>query len=153
MRKKFLWLVVVAALAAGAVFWRQFIWTEKEGAGGKTNRPTVTIIKSPDCGCCVSYSAYLRERGFATKTENRTDMDAVKTEYQIPQKMQSCHTALWGDYFVEGHVPLEAVEKLLAEKPAIDGIALPEMPSGSPGMPGEPEPEFEIYALTGGGAA
>jgi hypothetical protein len=30
-------------------------------------------------------------------------------------------------YFIEGHIPIEAINKLLTEKPEIDGIALPEM--------------------------
>ena len=51
--------------------------------------------------------------------------------------MQSCHTTIMGKYFIEGHVPLQAVNKLLKEQPDIDGIALPGMPIGTPGMPGE----------------
>jgi hypothetical protein len=55
-----------------------------------------------------------------------------------------------GNYFVEGHVPIEAVNKLLSEKPAIDGIALPDMPSGSPGMPGAKRGKWRIFALSDG---
>mgnify|MGYP001128288090 CR=1 FL=1 len=54
----------------------------------------------------------------------------------LPPEARSCHTTAPADYVVEGHVPFEAVERLLAEPPAIDGIALPGMPSGSPVMPG-----------------
>jgi len=64
--------------------------------------------------------------------------------------MQSCHTTEIGDYFVEGHVPIEAIDKLLAEKPDIDGITLPDMPAGSPGMPGVKREEFVIYSLKDG---
>ena len=67
--------------------------------------------------------------------------------------MESCHTAIFGDYFVEGHVPIEAVNKLLEEKPDIDGIALPEMPSGSPGMPGPKLEPFKIYSIKDGQAS
>ena len=64
--------------------------------------------------------------------------------------MQSCHTSIIGDYYVEGHVPVEAIRKLLDERPSIDGIALPGMPQGSPGMSGEKAEPFVIYAITGG---
>ena len=65
--------------------------------------------------------------------------------------MESCHTVVIGDYFIEGHIPLEAVEKLLVEKPDIKGIAMPGMPSGSPGMPGAKKGDFVIYAVNNDG--
>jgi hypothetical protein len=64
--------------------------------------------------------------------------------------MDSCHTLIIEDYFVEGHIPIEAIEKLLAEQPDIDGITLPDMPSGSPGMPGVKKGDFVIYSVKGG---
>jgi len=73
-------------------------------------------------------------------------MDAIKDEQGIPQDMLSCHTTIIGGYVVEGHVPLEAVEKLLVEKPDIRGIAMPGMPSGSPGMPGL-KSTFSVHSL------
>jgi len=81
------------------------------------------------------------------------DMSSIKRKYQIPQNMEGCHTAVIGDYFVEGHVPIEAIEKLLEEKPDIDGIVLPGMPSGSLGMSGQKIEAFEIYALSNGTAS
>ncbi len=78
------------------------------------------------------------------------DMTSIRQKYQIPQDMISCHTAVIGDYFVEGHVPVKAIEEMLEEKPAINGIALPGMPPGSPGMSGEKTETFKIYALLDG---
>lgn len=66
--------------------------------------------------------------------------------------MQSCHTTLVSEYFVEGHVPVEAIWKLLEEQPPIDGIALPGMPSGSPGMGGDKEKPLVIYSILDGKA-
>ena len=80
-------------------------------------------------------------------------MSSIKSKYKIPQDMESCHTAVIADYFVEGHVPMEAVEKLLSEKPDIDGIALPGMPQGSLGMSGAKTAVFKIYALSAGTAS
>ncbi len=77
-------------------------------------------------------------------------MTSVREYYQIPEGMESCHTAIINGYFVEGHVPVAAIKKLLEEKPNIDGIALPGMPSGSPGMPGQKNEAFHIYALSDG---
>ena len=66
--------------------------------------------------------------------------------------MQSCHTTTIGNYFVEGHIPIEAIEKLMTEKPNIKGIAMPGMPSGSPGMPGAKQGPFIIYAIGNDGS-
>lgn len=77
-------------------------------------------------------------------------MSSLRQEYQIPPDLEACHTAVIGGYFVEGHVPVEAIEKLLAEKPDIDGIGLSGMPMGSPGMPGPQIEPFIIYALSDG---
>ncbi len=110
----------------------------------------VIVYKSVTCGCCVGYVAELRKSGFNVKVINLENMNSIKSKYNIPRHMQSCHTMLIGDYFVEGHVPIEAVTKLLSEKPNIDGIALPDMPSGSPGMPGSKRGLWKIYGLKNG---
>jgi hypothetical protein len=76
----------------------------------------------------------------------------VKARFGIEPAMQSCHTMEIGGYAVEGHVPLEAIERLLSERPELQGIALPGMPTGSPGMSGPKTEPFEIYGITGAGA-
>lgn len=114
-----------------------------------TDEP-VTIYASPTCGCCHEYEPYLQEHGLTVKLENVDDVNAVKAKFDIPEEAWSCHTAVIGDYFVEGHVPVEAIQKLLDEKPKIDGIALPGMPLGSPGMNGEKAGPFEVVAITDG---
>lgn len=113
----------------------------------------VTLYKSPLCGCCTQYTAHLRENGFTVNVEETDDMESIKSKYNVPHDMQSCHTIAMGDYFVEGHMPIEAITKLLEEKPDIDGIALAGMPSGSPGMPGPKLGPFEVYQLTDGQAS
>jgi hypothetical protein len=75
------------------------------------------------------------------------DMTNIKNGLGIPQDMWNCHTSMVGDYFVEGHVPVEAISKLLDERPPIDGLALPGMPAGSPGMSGAKTVPFTIYAI------
>lgn len=110
----------------------------------------VTLYQSSTCGCCEDYRAYLIEQGFTVQSVYAEDRTALRQQYQIPVLMESCHTAVIEGYFVEGHVPVTVIEKLLREKPDIDGIALPAMPEGSPGMPGEQLEPFIIYALSGG---
>ncbi len=93
---------------------------------------------------------YLQENGFQVESVMTDDLGEVKDRYGVPEQMQSCHTAIVGDYFIEGHVPVEAIRKLLDERPAISGIALPGMPQGSPGMSGEKTEPFVIYAIADG---
>ena len=78
------------------------------------------------------------------------NIETIKQKYSIPLEMQSCHTTIIDKYFIEGHVPLEAINKLLKERPNIDGIALPGMPIGTPGMPGDKEKPYVIYKLVDG---
>ncbi|MAE42817.1 hypothetical protein CMO93_03525 [Candidatus Woesearchaeota archaeon] len=110
----------------------------------------ITVFKSPTCGCCIGWVAEMRKSGYNIEVKEMNDMSSIRSKYNIPSNMQSCHTAVVGDYFIEGHVPIEAVNKLLTEKPDVDGIALPRMPAGSPGMPGVKNSVWTIYTLNDG---
>ena len=112
----------------------------------------IKIYKSITCGCCDVYSSYVDGKT-TTKVNsfNVQDPDVTKRQFGVPKEMESCHTMIIGNYFVEGHVPLEAVEKLLAEQPDIKGIAMPGMPMGSPGMVGQKSGDFVIYAVNNDG--
>ena len=95
---------------------------------------SVEVYKSPTCGCCGTYIEYLKQNGVAVSVIDVPDMAVVKTKYGVPLEMQSCHTALANGYVIEGHVPIGALRKLVAQGRKIKGIALPGMPPGSPGM-------------------
>ena len=110
----------------------------------------MTVFKSPTCGCCVGWIGYMKQQDYSADTIPVSDMASVKRQHNIPPEMESCHTTEIGGYFIEGHVPVEAINKLLEERPDIDGIALPRMPSGSPGMPGQKTGTWVIYALKDG---
>ncbi len=97
----------------------------------------ITLYKSPSCDCCGEYAYYLEEKGYDIEIVETQNMNSIKQKQGVPSSVESCHTTLFEAYFVEGHVPIEAVEKLLSEKPNIDGIALA-------GMPG---PQIEPYIL------
>ncbi len=96
--------------------------------------------------------SYLQDVGFEVTVVHEDDTASFKAEHQIPQAMWSCHTAVFEDsgYFVEGHLPVVAIDQLFEDSPDIDGIALPGMPSGSPGMGGQPQGSLEIFAIKDG---
>jgi hypothetical protein len=109
-----------------------------------------TVYASPDCGCCAVHADYLQEEGFQVDVVPMQDVTEMKVSLGIPEEMWGCHTTVVGEYFIEGHVPVEAIHKLLEERPDIDGIAMPGMPAGSPGMGGVKAEPFVIYAIAGG---
>ncbi|WP_022696331.1 DUF411 domain-containing protein [Euryhalocaulis caribicus] len=115
---------------------------------------TATMFKDPFCGCCAGHADYLREHGFEVDVrETSADkLAAIKQRHQIPAPLQSCHTLLIEGYVVEGHVPLEAINRLLAQKPDIIGISLPGMPAGSPGMGGQKSAPFVVLTIGGNNA-
>lgn len=114
---------------------------------------SVEVHRSPGCGCCHEWEAYLADHGFEVSAADDPDIVAFKASHGVPAMAQSCHTALIDGYVVEGHVPIAAIEDLLSRRPAIDGIALPGMPAGSPGMDGELEGPLQVLALAGGQAS
>ncbi len=144
---KNLLLAVAILLVGGAVFF--FANTPKDASGTPAEpRPAITVYKSPTCGCCGNYATYLKRQGFDVAVVDTRNMGEIKQKYGIPSALESCHTSVIGDYVVEGHIPVEAINKLLGEKPAIAGIALAGMPSGSPGMPGPKSGPFQIHSLS-----
>ena len=71
----------------------------------------------------------------------------VKSKYGVPQRLYSCHTAVIDGYVIEGHVPADLIKRILKERPAIVGLAVPGMLVGSPGMEGtNPEP-YEVFTF------
>jgi len=109
--------------------------------------PTLQVFKSPACECCEKWVEHLRAHGFAVEVTDVPDVERIKREHRVPERVASCHTALIGEYFVEGHVPAADVKRLLKERPRIAGLAVPGMPVGSPGMEGpDPEP-FDVLAV------
>lgn len=154
MNKKIIVIVLILLLATSSFA----LWVSNSISGSSTGDNSqkilekgtdkVILFKSMQCGCCGVYADYLKSKIGDRLTINQvSDTNAIKDKYNIPQDMRSCHTSIIGNYIVEGHVPIEAIDKLLAEKPDIKGIALPGMPSGAPGMPGSKTGDFVIYAL------
>lgn len=106
----------------------------------------VTLYKDPSCGCCGAYADYLDQNGFKVKRIDRNDMNIIKQKLGT-HKAASCHTVIIGDYVVEGHVPVAAINKMLTEKPAIHGLTIPGMPMNSPGMGPEKPGSLDVLSL------
>ena len=127
-----------------------FVTGKKDVLANINTKQVVEVFKTPSCGCCYGYVLFLEEEKFKVKQTDMRSLHSIKQKYNIPVEMQSCHTTIMGKYFIEGHVPFEAVNKLLKEQPDIDGIALPGMPIGTPGMPGDKDEPYVIYQLKDG---
>lgn len=106
----------------------------------------MTIYKTPWCGCFGVWTDAMKNAGYEVEVHDMEDVSEIKKQFGIAPPMQACHTATIGDYAIEGHVPLEAIEKLLAEKPDIAGISVPGMPMGSLGMGYNPAARYNVYA-------
>jgi hypothetical protein len=110
----------------------------------------ITLYKDPDCGCCEGYADYLRSSGFEVTIVPTHDLPLLDEKYGIAADLSPCHISIIDNYVVGGHVPIEVVNRLLAEKPAITGITLPGMPMGSPGMNGRKIAPFTVYEIAKG---
>jgi len=113
--------------------------------------PLMKVYKSPTCGCCSKWVEHMRDAGFEVETSNVRDVGVYKREYGLPPELASCHIGIVDGYVVEGHVPADDVIRMLKEKPAIKGIAVPGMPIGSPGMEGPNPDRYETLSFDANG--
>ena len=119
-------------------------------------RPTIHVLKDPDCGCCSAWIEILENEGFAVTVEPSVGADLMRYKILsgIPSEMASCHTGRIDGYMIEGHVPVADIRRLLNERPDAVGLAVPGMPYGSPGMGPESEREaYEVFLIRRDGAA
>lgn len=143
MNKKTMYVIFAIVIVVVTIF---FVTSQDK----KYEGIEAIAYKSLSCGCCGNYFPFLKQKGFEVNVISVNDISEIKEEYGIPAGMESCHTVIIEGYFIEGHVPLEAIDKLLEERPDIDGITLPNMPSGAPGMPGQKSGEFVIFQIKDG---
>ncbi len=132
MTYKGLTILLAGLVIAGGAY---FAWTVLSG-GPKADAEDieVTMYRGPDCDCCVDWADYLEDQGMTVIDEKVADLPTIKQEKGVPGAFQSCHTAVVGDYIVEGHVPSDEIRRMVAQQPDAIGIAVPGMPAGSPGM-------------------
>ena len=127
-RRSFVGLMAAGALGASAVV-------------VVADDAKVVVHKDPNCGCCSGCVQHLRDAGFTVQVAETADLKTVRARLGIPAALAACHTAEVDGYTLEGHVPAEAVRRLLSDRPKAKGLAVPGMPIGSPGMEGgQPQP-------------
>lgn len=139
--------IVAAAFLGGTFLLQQRSSSDAPRVAGDAAPVRAVVHKTPTCGCCSNYVAYLKRKGFEVEVQNHDDLASIKEQYGVPGSVESCHTVVIGDYVVEGHVPVENIMSMLDEKPDIAGLALPGMPAGSPGMGGVAG-SFSVYQFT-----
>ncbi|MAR08146.1 MAG: hypothetical protein CL862_13765 [Cyanobium sp. NAT70] len=108
--------------------------TPKLNTNSNNKGPVIHLYREASCSCCTKWGQEMSSNGFRVVDHIENNMQALKELEGVPNSLRSCHTAFVGGYFIEGHVPVESINKLLSDMPNIDGLAVPGMPMGSPGM-------------------
>lgn len=117
------------------------------------SQPLVDVYLNPNCGCCGAWVDHLRENGFNVKVTQVEDTGEVRSRFKMPEDFSSCHTALVEGYALEGHVPAREIKRMLKEKPKAIGLAVPDMPMGSPGMEGHRHDAYDVLLIDVKGSA
>jgi hypothetical protein len=120
-------------------------------AGMSTAPPTLTVFKTKTCGCCGKWVEHIRANGFKVIVNEVVSTGEYRQKYGVPEKLQSCHTAVVDGFSIEGHVPAAEIQRLLGEKPKIKGLSVPGMPAGSPGMEGPRHDAYSVVSFDSGG--
>ncbi len=147
MNTRYLLIGILALAVAGAVLLVPNSDTNTVTGNVALDDVEADVYLSPTCGCCGAHAEYMEVQGMDVDVTQRQD-PRVDKHPDLPHDLYSCHTTYIGDYFVEGHVPAEVIDTLLEEQPDLEGIALPGMPRGSPGMGGAKMTDWTIYGIT-----
>lgn len=137
--------LILAVLAA-------FVLTGSLTACSDTSQAqSITVYKSPTCGCCKKWISSLESNGFKVTAHDTNELESIKRQNGVAEHLGSCHTALVEGYVIEGHVPAETIHRLLKEKPVAAGLAVPGMPMGSPGMEGPRKDPYNVLLFNRSG--
>ena len=110
-------------------------------------KPVITVYKDPSCGCCKNWIAHLIKHGYRVDAKDTPNMTEIKRTLGVPTGLTACHTAMVNGYLIEGHVPAADIDRLLAQKPKVAGLAVPGMPAGSPGMEGASAQRYQVLTF------
>lgn len=111
---------------------------------GPVTKEVLYAYRYPDGLSCGRWADHMRRAGFIVKTKDVTDLKPLKERLRVPPDLAACHSAEIGGYVLEGHVPVEAVKRLLTEKPNATGLAVAGMPAGSPGVECPDEDQYDV---------
>jgi hypothetical protein len=115
-------------------------------ATSATATTTVEVYKSPTCGCCDKWVDHMRDNGFTVNTKDVGNKE-IRAESGISTSLSSCHTALIDGYAFEGHIPAQDIKRFLRERPRAVGLAVPDMPHGTPGMEGARSDPYNVLLI------
>ena len=121
---------------------------------GTVAAESITVYKSPTCGCCTAWVKIMESKGHDVKVEHPFNLQATKADLGVPKQLSSCHTAVIDGYVFEGHVPEQDIVRFLENPPTgAKGLAVPGMPPMSPGMasPGQPHSGFDVIGFDDNG--
>lgn len=133
-----------AVVALGGERW----WRWANRGTVDVNATPILVYASPSCTCCHAWMDHLEASGFRVAKELVSDVTPLKRKYGVPQDLWSCHTAIIDGFAVEGHVPADLIRKVLADRQAFAGLAVPGMPNGAPGMEGAIKDRYDVISFT-----
>lgn len=138
--------LIIAVIGAAAIgLTALYVWLNAPQALAQD--ASIVVYKTPTCGCCSDWVEHLEGAGLEVSVVHVDSTQAVRAQAGVPNALGSCHTAVVGDYFVEGHVPADLIQNLIESKPDnLLGIAVPGMPIGSPGMEGPNPVRYDVLA-------
>lgn len=112
----------------------------------------LSVYKTRTCGCCAKWVDHMKQNGFdVTVTEVQSTAE-YRQKFGVPERLQSCHTAVVNGYTLEGHVPAADVLRLTKSRAKAKGLAVPGMPVGSPGMEqGGRQDAYSVVLFDSGG--
>ena len=115
--------------------------------------PEISVYKNASCGCCKKWVEHMEKSGWTVTAHDVPDVGVYKKKYGVPDNLGSCHTAIvTSGYVVEGHVPADLIDKLVAARPSdVIGLAVPGMVQGSPGMESGRSDKYDVIAFSKGG--
>ena len=108
---------------------------------------SIDVHRDPNCGCCKAWIAHLQDNGFSVNDHLESNMSALKQRLGVPPRLASCHTGVFEGHFIEGHVPARDILQL-RQRPDLLGLAVPGMPTGSPGMErGDMQDAYQVIGV------
>ena len=145
--KNILTIGVVVAIGALILFARASNDATDTTTYEQSKSDVMTVYKTEACGCCLKWIDHLETNGLEVEVVNVASTAPTREHFGVPPQLLSCHTGSIDGYWVEGHVPADLIEKLMAEKPThILGLSAPGMPLGSPGMESPNPVQYDVIA-------
>lgn len=147
MNNKLTIAAIFALILIGTLAWNLFNSETNTPSAGDGTVTEAVMYKNPGCDCCDMWADYMEENGYHVTAHESNDINSVKEEHHISPEMASCHTVLIDGYVIEGHVPVEDINRLREERPDAVGLAAPGMPPSSPGMNTIDNVPYDVYLV------